>query len=676
MDDGPSTSLGGTAAPPTASRARRVPRWVAALAAPLLIVAAYGAERAYHAGAVARGVVVAGLPLAGRSRDEAALLVREAADRRQTDRSRVVLRDRVFDLAPADVAFEVDVDATIDAAMAVSREGGALEQVVASARGLFARHDVPLVATLDRSALDALVADWEREAVTDPPFEGAVVVSNGRPAADPPRPGSAVDRDTAAARVLDALRGDRRDAAALPTHEVPPRRAREAVLAAVERARALVGGPVELTYTPAPIGEEPAGGAEPRSKNKRERAPLELTLAPSKDRLVPSPPRPDAPALAASTVRVAWSAEDLVGALRGDVAPDAPEPRLAFDAGALEARLADARAAIESPPEDARVRINDDDRVTIVPSRAGRLLIATDVAAAVLAAAGRPSRAGELPVSESVPPAFGTDDARALGLASKVSEFTTRHPCCQPRVQNIHRIADLLDGRLVRPGETFSVNTAVGERTTQNGFVLAPSIGDGEMVDTVGGGVSQLATTLFNAVFHGGYDIVERQPHSFYFSRYPMGHEATLSWPKPDLVFRNDTTAVMLLHVTYTEKSVTAAIYGDSGGRKVKAEVSRRMDFVAPPVELTPNRELEPDEEDEKEAGAAGWSVIVGRRITYPDGTHKEERRKVTYKPRPRRLEVHPCRIPKGQEGYTGERCPKREEEGSEEIAGEGGAPP
>ena len=100
-----------------------------------------------------------------------------------------------------------------------------------------------------------------------------------------------------------------------------------------------------------------------------------------------------------------------------------------------------------------------------------------------------------------------------------------------------------MNGLIVKPGETVSVNAVIGPRTSKNGFVPAPTIEEGEMVETVGGGISQFATTLYNALFYGGYDIIERQPHTYWFPRYPMGHEATLSYPKPDLIFRNDTEA-------------------------------------------------------------------------------------------------------------------------------------
>jgi vancomycin resistance protein YoaR len=258
-------------------------------------------------------------------------------------------------------------------------------------------------------------------------------------------------------------------------------------------------------------------------------------------------------------------------------------------------------------------------------------------------------------------PARSTAQAEKLGIHKLVGSFTTRHPCCQPRVDNIHRIATLLDGLVVEPGQTASINAIVGPRTQKNGFVLAPSIEDGEMVDTVGGGVSRFATTIFNALFHAGYDIIERQPHTYWFPRYPMGHDATLGFPRPDIAFKNDSQAGLLIKTSFTNTTITVKVYGDTGGRRVTSSVSERRDIVPPVVELLPNRDVAPDEEKVKEGGMIGWSVIASRTVTFADGTKKEEKRKVTYKPKPRRIEVHPCKIPKGEPGATGERCPEPE---------------
>jgi vancomycin resistance protein YoaR len=142
-----------------------------------------------------------------------------------------------------------------------------------------------------------------------------------------------------------------------------------------------------------------------------------------------------------------------------------------------------------------------------------------------------------------------------------VAEFTTPHPCCAPRVTNIHRIADMVRGTLVGPGETFSLNGITGPRTAAKGFVSAPAIIDGEYVDDVGGGVSQFATTAFNAAFFAGVDITEYQMHSEYISRYPYAREATVFYPGVDLKFRNDTPYGIVVWPTYTGTSVTVQLW-------------------------------------------------------------------------------------------------------------------
>ena len=113
--------------------------------------------------------------------------------------------------------------------------------------------------------------------------------------------------------------------------------------------------------------------------------------------------------------------------------------------------------------------------------------------------------------------------ARAIGLEpivppprpvpQLIGQFTTFHPCCESRVTNIHLMAATIDGMVVSPGESFSINATVGERTSGKGYVPAPAIIGGEVYccdhpANIGGGVSQVATTLFNAVFFAGLEDV------------------------------------------------------------------------------------------------------------------------------------------------------------------------
>ena len=170
----------------------------------------------------------------------------------------------------------------------------------------------------------------------------------------------------------------------------------------------------------------------------------------------------------------------------------------------------------------------------------------------------------EVPVELPSRPAVSREEhayLESLGIVERVGTFTTRHRCCQGRVKNIQRFAELMRGAVVAPGESLSLNGHVGRRTEEKGFVEGGFIEKGVLVEEIGGGVSQFATTIFNALIHAGMDIDEYQTHSLYFSRYPFGLDPTISYPEPDLRFTNPTPYGVLIWPTYTDTSITVEIY-------------------------------------------------------------------------------------------------------------------
>ena len=155
----------------------------------------------------------------------------------------------------------------------------------------------------------------------------------------------------------------------------------------------------------------------------------------------------------------------------------------------------------------------------------------------------------------------GREWAESLGISDLVAEFTTPFAPGQDRIINIARISELTRGVVIEPDQRFSVNGHVGPRTVANGFVPAAMILDGVFVDSVGGGISQYATTLFNAAFFAGLDFIDYQSHSIYLSRYPYGREATVSYPAPDLVIENNTPYGVMLWPTTGDSSITVRLY-------------------------------------------------------------------------------------------------------------------
>ncbi len=222
-------------------------------------------------------------------------------------------------------------------------------------------------------------------------------------------------------------------------------------------------------------------------------------------------------------------------------------------------RIVDRRVSADgAEPVDASVRIVAGEP-RVVPARPGVDYEPADVARAFLEVITRPEGSRSVDVAADVRPAeLTTQEARALQVREKVSEFSTYYPDADYRNTNIGRAAELVDGTLLEPGETFSMNDVVGERTRANGFTEGFVISDGILREDLGGGVSQLATTLFNAAFFAGLEDVEHKPHSFYIDRYPVGREATVAFGVIDLRFRNDTDYGVLVDAKVTPSTPTS----------------------------------------------------------------------------------------------------------------------
>lgn len=229
---------------------------------------------------------------------------------------------------------------------------------------------------------------------------------------------------------------------------------------------------------------------------------------------------------------------------------------------------------------------------TVVASRTGKKIDLTTAVAAVRSAVAGQRTEARLTVVTTQP---RVSTEQAAGIDQLIGTFTTEHACCAPRVTNIHRIAELVDGSMIAPGATFSLNAASGRRTAENGFVSAPAIADGELVDQFGGGVSQFSTTLFNAAWFSGLTIPKHQPHSKYISRYPPGREATLDFDTIDQTIRNDTDTPVVIRTATTATSVTVALYGHTGDREVTSTTGARVPRDAGGFGITVKRTVRDD---------------------------------------------------------------------------------
>jgi vancomycin resistance protein YoaR len=222
-----------------------------------------------------------------------------------------------------------------------------------------------------------------------------------------------------------------------------------------------------------------------------------------------------------------------------------------------------------------------------------------------------------------------------------VGSFTTPFRCCQPRIINIRRAAQLLNRHVIPPHGRFSMNAALGPRTRARGFVPAPMISGGRLVDSVGGGISQVATTLYNAAFFAGLDLVEHTPHSFYISRYPMGREATISWGGPELIFDNTWAAPLRMRFLVRRTSLTVRFYSRMLGRRVEAWTGRPYAFRQPSIRVVHNPGLPPGTRRVVQAaGPAGFTIEYGRRVYRFSRLLRRETWRVHYQPEDEIIEV------------------------------------
>ncbi len=293
-----------------------------------------------------------------------------------------------------------------------------------------------------------------------------------------------------------------------------------------------------------------------------------------------------------------------------------------LDPDILRATLLRPLAVNERTPVDARLEIRGN-RVAVIPAKLGRRLDARGLSSAIVAT---PDALSVVATVATARAEFTTVDARALGIKEKVSEFTTPYQCCPPRVTNIRRGAQILDGTIIPAGNRFSLNDALGERTTGRGFVEAPAIAAGELVDSVGGGVSQIATTTYNAAFFAGLELQAHTPHEFYISRYPMGREATVSWRQPDLVFRNDWPSALLMSVRAASNGITVAFYSSKLGRRVETTTGQPTNYTEPKTIERKKPDLPPGTRTVVQAaGPRGFSISYTRKV-YRGNTLKSNR--------------------------------------------------
>jgi vancomycin resistance protein YoaR len=536
-----------------------------------------------------------GIPVGSMDEDGLRAAVERAAAKRAA--ARITLTRPATASAPedsivavvSDTGYEVDVDATVEAIQDRGRQWNPLAALIDHVRATFGAVEVGPVDSFDQPRLDA----WVRVAsvrLSVPPTEGSLSFNGAVVTRVSPAPGAEVLEEEVRAAVQKAARNSGAGPVSISGRPSPPKTTAEDVRQVLVEARQALSGPVHLirgterlTFTPKQIGE----------------------------------------------------------ALVTELVVDGGEVRLQLAGNPLGIDLRrKALQRVETDPVDATFKVSGDS-IRVVRSKKGFRFDPQQAADQLVAAALSDSREARLR-GERVEPELTTAEAKELRITEQVATFTTYHACCESRVTNIHRMADLLDGTVVLPGEILSVNEVVGERTEENGFVRAPAIREGAFVEEVGGGISQFATTMFNAIFFGGYDFLEYKAHSYYFDRYPVGREATVSWPSPDLRFLNDSDAGIYIDTSYDDISVTVSFYSSTDA-EVEAVTGKPYNYRDPPVKCEENKNLEKGKVEVVQEGDVGFDVVVERVFHFASGRTETERFFTHYRAEPRIEEHRSC---------------------------------
>ncbi|GAA5148095.1 VanW family protein [Pseudonocardia eucalypti] len=513
-------------------------------------------------------VVAAGVRLGGLGAAEAEQTLRAALAPRLTKPVELVAGTERGELDPLAAGLEVDWPATV--ARAMDQPVNPFTRI----GSLFGDREVGVVSRVDDVRAGAAL-DQLGQRVGKPPVEGSVRFTGLTPVPVYPTGGHQLDLPGAVRAVAD---------------------------------RWLAGAPVSL-----PVVDQPATAS-----------------AADVDRLVAEVAGPAVSGpltLVGDGARATLEPSEIAAALRFRVdgarglVPD-------LDLDVVRRAVSGPLAATDRPGRDASIGFSAG-ALTVVPAQDGRVI---DYPATFRDLGGVLSRTDgprELTVVYQAQPArVTTEELRKVLDAGEMSTFTTGGFAADSG-RNIRRAAEMINGKVVRPGQTFSLNGATNPRNAANGFVEAGIIEDGEPARGIGGGVSQVATTLFNAAYFAGMVDIEHKEHSYYISRYPVAREATVFNDVIDVKFRNDTPGAVVIRTIWTPSSLTVKLLGTKV-YEVSSATGARRNQTSPDSHSSDSDSCKPSK------GAPGFTATDTRTLRdLRSGEVRSETRTVTYRPSP-----------------------------------------
>jgi vancomycin resistance protein YoaR len=486
---------------PTPNRRRRMV-WIPLAAGFAILLLTYVIAAIAAGSGVPRGTTVLGVGIGGMSKADATETLRSKLPARLPGQIQVTATDEKVDVDSAEAGLAIDFAATVEAAGDSSLNPFTLIKNLATDKSV-----EPVVTTTGDGM--AKVIDEIAKAVEQKPAEGAIDFRDGEAKPVEPKPGQSLDETRMRQALASAY------AAGLGVAEAPITVTQPTI------------GPAEVERAMKELGEPAVSSSVTLKVDGR---PVDVPVR---------------------TFSKHLSTKPVDGKLT-----------LVVDGRGLRKALDSELEPYEDEAEDATFEIVGG-RPRLVPAVEGKEVAPDDLAAAMVTALPKAAnRVAEVKL-ERAEPELTTAEAKNLAITGEISSWTTNFPYAAYRAHNIGKAAEYLNGTLVLPNEEFSFNETVGERTEARGFVKGIIIGGSGSFDAdVGGGVSAVATTTFNAIFYAGLRDVEHHPHSFWIPRYPKGTEATVFWGSKDLRFFNDSGHGVFITASATNTSVTITFWG------------------------------------------------------------------------------------------------------------------
>jgi vancomycin resistance protein YoaR len=301
---------------------------------------------------------------------------------------------------------------------------------------------------------------------------------------------------------------------------------------------------------------------------------------------------------------------------------DYPVTRALYDDGVVREFAAYVASGVDRQGAEASVSGFDPATYTFTFSegKAGATLdqtkLASDIESTLTAGGGNVTRA----IAATTPTVTAADLAKQYGLVA--SAVTNASSSSAARLANIKLAIQAINGTKLDPGDEFSFNTIVGQRTAERGYQMAPAFSGGEVTEELGGGICQVSTTLFNAAVKSNLEITERHPHSMPVSYVDKGKDATVNWGSQDLKFKNTSdSTIYIMAVVSSDKRVKIGIFGktlaDGISITVEAEVTETYEFD---TTYQVNAFLQPGATNVLQAGRTGYKAVAYKVTWSKDG--------------------------------------------------------